>query len=313
MLNYIKRRLLMLLPVLIGISIVVFLVMHLAPGDPAEILAGPTASASDIAALRAKLGLDDPVWVQYWRFVSGVLKGDLGTSVQSGESVTDMVKTRFPNTLALSIAAMIVASIVGLSTGVVSAVRKGSFFDSFGMIVALLGISLPSFWVGLMLMLIFAVRLRWLPVAGYSGEWWTLVGIKQLVLPAVTLGIGASALIARITRSSILEVMQQDYIRTARAKGLSQVATVGKHVLRNALVPVVTVMGLNFGGLLGGTVVTESVFAINGVGRMMVRAITSRDFPVVQGAVLMVATTFVLINLLVDLTYALLDPRIRYD
>ncbi|NMB25727.1 MAG: ABC transporter permease [Firmicutes bacterium] len=313
MLNYIKRRLLMLLPVLIGISIVVFLVMHLAPGDPAEILAGPTASASDIAALRAKLGLDDPVWVQYWRFVSGVLKGDLGTSVQSGESVTDMVKTRFPNTLALSIAAMIVASIVGLSTGVVSAVRKGSFFDSFSMIVALLGISLPSFWVGLMLMLIFAVRLRWLPVAGYSGEWWTLVGIKQLVLPAVTLGIGASALIARITRSSILEVMQQDYIRTARAKGLSQVATVGKHVLRNALVPVVTVMGLNFGGLLGGTVVTESVFAINGVGRMMVRAITSRDFPVVQGAVLMVATTFVLINLLVDLTYALLDPRIRYD
>ncbi len=303
----------MLVPVLIGISIVVFLVMHLAPGDPAEILAGPTASASDIAALRAKLGLDDPVWVQYWRFVSGALKGDLGTSVQTGESVTEMVRTRFPNTLALSIAAMIVASIIGLSAGILAAVKKGSFFDSFSMIVALLGISLPSFWLGLMLMFAFAVRLRWLPVAGYNGEWWTLLGIKQLILPAVTLGIGSAALIARITRSSILEVMQQDYIRTARAKGLSQFATVGKHVLRNSMAPVVTVMGLNFGGLLGGTVVTESVFAINGVGRMMVRAITSRDFPVVQGAVLLVATTFVLINLLVDLAYALLDPRIRYD
>ena len=303
----------MLLPVLIGISIVVFLVMHIAPGDPAEILAGPTASASDIAALRAKLGLDDPVWVQYWRFVSGILRGDLGESVQSGESVTEMLGTRFPNTLALSVAAMIVASLIGLSAGIVSAVKKGSVFDSLSMIGALLGISLPSFWLGLMFMLVFAVRLRWLPVAGYNGEWWTLLGVKQLVLPAVTLGIGTSALIARITRSSILEVMKEDYIRTARAKGLSQFITIGKHVLRNAMVPVITVMGLNFGGLLGGTVVTESVFAINGVGRMMVRAITSRDFPVVQGAVLLVATTFVLINLLVDLTYALLDPRIRYD
>ncbi|NLJ86859.1 MAG: ABC transporter permease [Firmicutes bacterium] len=313
MIDFIKRRLLMLLPVLIGISIVVFLVMHMAPGDPAEILAGPMASASDIAALRAKLGLDDPVYVQYWRFVRGALKGDLGTSVQSEEPVAEMLRTRFPNTLALSIAAMIVASVIGLSAGIVSAVRKGSFFDSLSMIVALLGISLPSFWIGLMLMLIFAVRLRWLPVAGYNGEWWTIAGIKQLVLPALTLGIGTAALIARITRSSILEVMQQDYVRTARAKGLSQVATVGKHVLRNAMAPVITVMGLNFGGLLGGTVVTESVFAINGVGRMMVRAITSRDFPVVQGAVLLVATTFVLINLLVDIAYAMLDPRIRYD
>ena len=313
MLAYIQRRVLMLLPVLIGISIVVFLVMHIAPGDPAEILAGPTASASDIAALRAKLGLDDPVWVQYWRFVSGILRGDLGESVQSGETVTEMLGTRFPNTLALSVAAMIVASLIGLSAGIVSAVKKGSVFDSLSMIGALLGISLPSFWLGLMFMLVFAVRLRWLPVAGYNGEWWTLLGVKQLVLPAVTLGIGTSALIARITRSSILEVMKEDYIRTARAKGLSQFITIGKHVLRNAMVPVITVMGLNFGGLLGGTVVTESVFAINGVGRMMVRAITSRDFPVVQGAVLLVATTFVLINLLVDLTYALLDPRIRYD
>ncbi|NLK09267.1 MAG: ABC transporter permease [Firmicutes bacterium] len=313
MLSYINRRLLMLIPVLIGISVVVFLVMHLAPGDPAVILAGPTASASDIAAIRAKLGLDDPVWVQYWRFAKGILKGDLGVSVQSDEPVAEMVKTRFPNTLALAVAAMVVASLLGLSAGIVSAVKKGSLFDSISMLIALLGISLPSFWIGLMLMLAFSVRLRWLPVAGYSGQWWTLAGIKQLVLPSLTLGIGTAALIARITRSSILEIMQQDYIRTARAKGLGQLPTVGKHVLRNALVPVVTVMGLNFGGLLGGTVVTESVFAINGVGRMMVRAITSRDFPVVQGAVFMVATTFVLINLFVDLTYALLDPRIRYD
>ena len=224
-----------------------------------------------------------------------------------------MTSLKTSNTLALSVAAMIVASLIGLSAGIVSAVKKGSVFDSLSMIGALLGISLPSFWLGLMFMLVFAVRLRWLPVAGYNGEWWTLLGVKQLVLPAVTLGIGTSALIARITRSSILEVMKEDYIRTARAKGLSQFITIGKHVLRNAMVPVITVMGLNFGGLLGGTVVTESVFAINGVGRMMVRAITSRDFPVVQGAVLLVATTFVLINLLVDLTYALLDPRIRYD
>ncbi|NMB46669.1 MAG: ABC transporter permease [Firmicutes bacterium] len=312
MLAYIQRRLLMLIPVLLGISVVVFLVMHIAPGDPAEILAGPMASASDIAALRAKLGLDDPVWVQYWRFMKGILKGDLGTSIQSGEPVREMLATRFPNTLALAVASMIVATVLGLTAGIISAVNKGSMFDSLSMIVALLGISLPSFWIGLMLMLVFAVRLRWLPVAGYSGQWWTVEGIRQLILPAVTLGIGTSALIARITRSSMLEIMKEDYVRTARAKGLGQFVTIGKHVLRNAFIPVSTVMGLNFGGLLGGTVITESVFAINGVGRLMVRAITSRDFPVVQGAVFLVATTFVFVNLLVDIAYALLDPRIRY-
>lgn len=313
MLAYIQRRLIMLIPVLFGISVVVFLVMHLAPGDPAEILAGPTATASDIAALREKLGLNDPVWVQYWRFLSGALRGDLGKSIQSGEPVAEMIATRFPNTLALAVASMIVASILGISAGVISAVKKGTVFDTVSMVGALLGISMPSFWIGLMLMLIFAVRLRWFPVAGYNGQWWTLTGIRQLVLPAVTLGIGTAALIARITRSSVLEIMREDYIRTARAKGLSQVKTIGKHVLRNALAPVITVMGINFGSLLGGTVVTESVFAINGIGRLMVRAITSRDFPVVQGAVLLVATIFVFINLLVDITYALLDPRIRYE
>ncbi len=313
MLMYIQRRLLMLVPVLLGISIVVFMVMHLAPGDPAEILAGPTATASDIAALRLKLGLDDPVYVQYWRFLSNALRGDLGDSLQSGETVTTMLGTRFPNTLALATASMIVAAVVGLTAGVISAIKKGSFFDSLSMIGALLGISLPSFWLGLMFMLVFAVQLRWLPVAGYNGQWWTITGVKQLALPAVTLGIGTAALIARITRSSVLEVLKEDYVRTARAKGLSQFKAIGKHVLRNALIPVTTVMGINFGALLGGTVVTESVFAINGVGRMMVRAITSRDFPVVQGCVLLVASTFVLINLLVDIIYAVLDPRIRYD
>lgn len=313
MLIYIQRRLLMLLPVLLGISVIVFLVMHMAPGDPAEILAGPTASQSDIDALRQKLGLNAPVWVQYWRFLSHALRGDLGESIQSGEPVTQMLVTRFPNTIALAIASMIVASTIGLTAGIISAVKKGSIFDSLSMVGALLGISLPSFWLGLMFMLIFAVRLRLLPVAGYNGQWWTWMGIKQLILPALTLGIGTSALIARITRSSVLEVLREDYVRTARAKGLSRLRTVGKHVLRNAMIPVTTIMGLNFGALLGGTVITESVFAINGVGRLMVRAITSRDLPVVQGAVLLVATTFVLINLLVDVLYAVLDPRIRYE
>ena len=313
MLRYIQRRLLMLLPVLLGISVIVFLVMHLAPGDPALILAGPTATASEIAAIREKLGLNEPIYVQYWRFLSNALRGDLGESVQSGESVSAMLAQRFPNTVALAVAAMIVAMIIGLTSGIIAAVKKGSVFDSASMVTALLGISLPNFWLGLMLMLIFAVRLRWFPVAGYNGQWWTVTGIKQLTLPAITLGVQTAALLARITRSSMLEVMRADFVRTARAKGLSQMVTIGKHVFRNALIPVATVIGINFGGLLGGTVVTESVFAINGVGRTMVQAITSRDFPVVQGAVLLVASTFVLMNLLVDVIYAVLDPRIRYD
>ena len=303
----------MLLPVLLGISVIVFLVMHLAPGDPALILAGPTATASEIAAIREKLGLNEPIYVQYWRFLSNALRGDLGESVQSGESVSAMLAQRFPNTVALAVAAMIVAMIIGLTSGIIAAVKKGSVFDSASMVTALLGISLPNFWLGLMLMLIFAVRLRWFPVAGYNGQWWTVTGIKQLTLPAITLGVQTAALLARITRSSMLEVMRADFVRTARAKGLSQMVTIGKHVFRNALIPVATVIGINFGGLLGGTVVTESVFAINGVGRTMVQAITSRDFPVVQGAVLLVASTFVLMNLLVDVMYAVLDPRIRYD
>ena len=224
-----------------------------------------------------------------------------------------MLAQRFPNTVALAVAAMIVAMIIGLTSGIIAAVKKGSVFDSASMVTALLGISLPNFWLGLMLMLIFAVRLRWFPVAGYNGQWWTVTGIKQLTLPAITLGVQTAALLARITRSSMLEVMRADFVRTARAKGLSQMVTIGKHVFRNALIPVATVIGINFGGLLGGTVVTESVFAINGVGRTMVQAITSRDFPVVQGAVLLVASTFVLMNLLVDVMYAVLDPRIRYD
>ncbi|WJQ00249.1 ABC transporter permease [Geobacillus stearothermophilus] len=313
MAGMIVRRFFQLILLLIGISFLVFTSMYIAPGDPATIIAGPTASQSDIEAIRDDLGLNDPFLVQYGRYINGVLHGDLGYSYQTKQPVWDAIMTRFPNTLKLAIASIIVAVIIGVVAGIISAIRQNSWFDVSSTVFALAGISIPNFWLGTVLILIFAVNLQLLPVGGLDQPFYTAEGLKQLVLPAITLGTGSAAMIARMSRSSMLEVIRADFIRTARAKGLRERTVIWVHALRNAMIPVITVIGLNFGFLLGGTIITEQVFAINGVGRLMVQAIAARDFPMVQGSVLLVATLFVLVNLIVDIIYTLIDPRISYD
>lgn len=313
MLGLIVRRLLQLVLLLFGISFLVFMSMHLAPGDPATIIGGPTATDSDLAAIREELGLNRPVLTQYIDYIAGVVQGDLGYSFQNNQSVSSAIVTRFPQTFNLAIASMIVAILIGVPAGIISATKQNSWFDVSSTTVALAGISIPNFWLGAMLILIFSVQLQWLPVGGLSAPFWTIEGMKQLILPAITLGTASAAMIARMSRSTMLEVIRADYIRTARAKGVRNRTVTWVHALRNAMIPVITVIGLNFGFLLGGTIITEQVFAINGVGRLMIDAIAARDFPVVQGTVLLVATLFVVVNLIVDIVYALIDPRISYD
>jgi peptide/nickel transport system permease protein len=313
MIGLILKRMIQLVFLLIGISFLVFTSMHIAPGDPAAIIGGPTATESDIASIRENLGLNDPFLVQYGRYMTGLVQGDLGYSYQTNQSVSEAILTRFPNTFKLAIASMIVAVVIGVAAGIISALKQNSWFDVSSTVVALSGISIPNFWLGTVLILIFAVNLQWFPVAGLSAPFWTVEGISQLVLPAITLGTGSAAMIARMSRSTMLEVIKADYVRTARSKGVREKSVIGAHALRNAMIPVITVIGLNFGFLLGGTIITESVFAINGVGRLMVDAIAARDFPMVQGSVLLVAALFVIVNLIVDIIYALIDPRISYD
>jgi peptide/nickel transport system permease protein len=313
MVGLIIRRFFQLLLLLVGISFLVFTSMYMAPGDPAAIIAGPTASQSDIDAIREELGLNDPFLVQYGRYINGVLHGDLGYSFQTKQPVWEAIITRFPNTLNLAIASMIVAVVIGVTAGIISAIKQNSWFDFSSTVFALAGISIPNFWLGTILILIFAVYLQILPVGGLDHPFYTIEGMKQLILPAITLGTGSAAMIARMSRSSMLEVIRADFIRTARAKGVKERVVIWVHALRNAMIPVITVIGLNFGFLLGGTIITEQVFAINGVGRLMVGAIAARDFPMVQGAVLLVATLFVLVNLVVDIIYVFIDPRISYD
>ncbi|WP_408008621.1 nickel ABC transporter permease [Pseudalkalibacillus sp. A8] len=313
MISLIVRRILQLVLLLVGISFIVFMSMHFSPGDPASIIGGPTATESDIEAIRDDLGLNDPVLVQYGNYMAGVVQGDLGFSYQSKQSVSEAIITRFPNTLNLAIASMIIAVVIGVTAGIISALKQNSWLDISSTTVALAGISIPNFWLGTVLILIFAVNLQWLPVGGLSAPFWTIEGVKQLILPAITLGTGSAAMIARMSRSTMLEVIRADFVRTARAKGVKEKSVVWVHALRNAMIPVITVIGLNFGFLLGGTIITEQVFAINGVGRLMIEAIAARDFPMVQGSVLLVATLFVLVNLIVDIIYAFIDPRISYD
>ncbi|MFD2639150.1 ABC transporter permease [Piscibacillus salipiscarius] len=313
MINLIISRLVQMFFLLLGISFIVFMSMHFAPGDPARIIGGPTANESDIENIRASLGLNRPILVQYWDYLVGVLQGDLGFSYQSNESVNQAIATRFPNTLNLAIASMIVAVIIGVVAGIVSALKQNTWWDVFTTTGALAGISIPNFWLGTILILIFAVNLQWFPAGGLSAPFWTLQGMKELALPAITLGTGSAALIARMTRSSMLEVIRSDFVRTARAKGVKEKVVVFVHCMRNAMIPVITVIGMNFGFLLGGTIITEQVFAINGVGRLMIDAIADRDFPMVQGSVLLVASLFVIVNLIVDIVYAFIDPRISYD
>ncbi len=305
MYGYVIRRLLLAIPVLIGVSILVFAIIRFIPGDPARAIAGVHASPEYIEQVRRDLLLDEGIHVQYFVYMSNLLQGDLGQSTFTRRPVTTELYARFPNTLLLASTAMVIAIIIGMSAGIVSATRRYSLFDNASMLFALFGVAAPVFWLGIMFQLLFSVHLGWLPSGGI-GTW------KHLVLPALTLGLATTALIARITRSSMLDVLGQDYITTARSKGLVERVIVYKHALKNALIPVVTVMGLQFGTLLGGAVLTETVFSWPGVGRLMVDSILARDYPVVQGAVLLLAVFFVMINLVVDVIYAFLDPRISY-
>ncbi len=305
MYGYVIRRLLLAIPVLIGVSILVFAIIRFIPGDPARAIAGVHASPQYVEQVRREMLLDEGLHVQYFVYMSNLVQGDLGRSALTRRPVTVELMERFPNTLILSAAAMVIAITFGMSAGIVSATKRYSLFDNFSMLAALVGVAAPVFWLGIMFQLLFSVRLGWLPSGGI-GTW------QHVVLPALTLGLATTALIARITRSSMLDVLRQDYITTARSKGLVERVVIYKHSLKNALIPVVTVMGLQFGTLLGGAVLTETVFSWPGIGRLMVDSILNRDYPVVQGAVLLLAVFFVLINLVVDVIYAYLDPRISY-
>ena len=314
--RYILRRVLHLVPVLLGVSIVVFLVLQLAPGDPAEIMLGPEATQADLARLRAELGLTEPLPVQYARWLALVARGDLGRSFWTRRPVLPEVLDRFRATLVLTGTGLLLSTVLGIALGVASATRPNSLLDRVSAMASLFGASMPVFWLGIVLMVVFALWLGWLPASGMyapygGGNLQDL--LAHLALPAVTIAAASTTIVARLTRSTLLDVLGQDYVRTARAKGLGEGRVVVRHGLQNALIPIVTVVGVQVGYLLGGAVLTETVFAWPGVGTLMLQAILQRDFPLVQGCVLIVALTFVLVNLVVDLLYAWLDPRIRYD
>ncbi|AQU80884.1 MULTISPECIES: nickel ABC transporter permease [Planococcus] len=306
MLMFILRRLFQTIPVIFGVTIVVFIIMQLVPGDPAVLLAGEGATQETIQALRTQLGLNQPLYAQYIDYVTNIFRGDLGTSLKNNQPVLDEIMLRLPITLELAIFSTIITIVLGMAAGIISAVKPYSIIDTVVMVIALLGISLPSFWFGLMLMYGFSVKLQLFPVAGWDS-------LAHIVLPAFTLGAGGAAIVARMTRSSMLEVIRQDYIRTARAKGVKERVIIYKHALRNALIPVITVIGLQFGALLGGTVLVESIFAINGLGRMIVDSIRMRDLPMVQGGVLVASLVFVAVNLLVDVLYRFFNKRIELN
>jgi peptide/nickel transport system permease protein len=305
--KYVLNRLLQTIPVVIGVSILVFSMLHLVPGDPIMVMfAESGASGRQIEEVRERLGLNDPLPVQYLRYMGNAIRGDLGQSLWGDRDVSEMIREAFPATLKLTLASMGVAILLGLCFGILAALNHNSLVDSATMVIALTWVSMPIFWLGLILIRVFSVNLRWFPIGGQGG--W-----EHLVLPACALGFTASALIARMTRSGLLEVLGQDYIRTARAKGLRERLVVLRHALKNALIPVITVVGLQFGSLLGGTFIIETVFARQGIGRVAVTALQARDFPVVQGVVLFAALVYVFVNLGVDLLYAFVDPRIRYE
>lgn len=304
--SYILRRLVLLVPVLLGVAIIVFGMVRLLPGDPAVAMAGVHATPEYISQVRADLGLDKPMPIQFGIFMQRLFRGDLGISTRTNRPAAMEIWPRFLNTLALTFISLIIATILGIAVGVISSTRPYSIYDQLTMVFSLFGVAAPVFWLGLILMLIFSVRLGWLPSSGMGTP-------QHFVLPALTLAAHSTALIARMTRSSMLEVLNMDYITTAKSKGLTEKVVVVKHALRNALIPIVTILGLRFGLLLGGAVLTETVFSWPGVGRLMVDSILARDYPVVQGSVLLLALLFVLINLFVDILYAFLDPQIQYS
>ena len=303
--SYVLRRLWQAVLVLFGVSVVVFAILHLT-GDPAALLLPPDATAEDIARFRNAMGFDDPWIVQYGRFLKGAIHGNFGESLRHGEPAMELVLERLPATFQLAGAGLLLALCLAVPAGIVSAVKRNTVIDYFSTVVALLGQAMPTFWLGIMLILVFSVHFNWLPSSG-RGD------LQHLVLPAVTLGLFTTARITRLTRSGMLEVLGQDYIRTARAKGVSEQPVVWKHALKNASIPIVTIVGIELGTLLGGSVITETIFAWPGVGRLSVQAIFNRDYPVVQAAVFILASTFVVVNFLVDLAYTWHEPRIRFQ
>jgi peptide/nickel transport system permease protein len=304
--SYLARRLLLALPVVLGVATLVFLLIHLIPGDPVEIMLGEAALPTDREALREALGLDRPILEQYGSFLLGLARGDLGVSLQQRRPVTDLIREHYPATLELTLAAMLISLLIALPAGILSGIRQYSFLDHSTMFLALVGVSMPNFWLGPLLIWVFSIQLGWFPVSGKGG-------LAHLLLPALTLGASMAAIVARMTRSSVLEVLREDYVMTARAKGLSEARIVLKHVLRNAMLPVLTVVGLQFGALLAGSIIIETIFSWPGLGTLMVKAIQTRDYPVVQGCVLVISLSYVLVNLLTDLLYSVIDPRIRYE
>jgi peptide/nickel transport system permease protein len=305
MFNYTLKRTLQMIPTLFGVLLVVFILVHSVPGDPARMVAGAEASAEDVELVRERLGLNEPLYVQFGSYIAGVVKGDFGTSMRSGRPITEEIMTRFPTTFKLTIFSVVILVVVGLFAGIFSATKPNSLRDNATMMFALFGISMPVFWLGLMLILLFSYYIPILPSGGNSE-------LKHFILPAIALGLSSSAILARLTRSSILEVINQDFVRTARAKGVKEKIVVYKHTLKNALIPIITIIGLEFGSLLGGAVLTETVFSINGLGRFLIQSIQFRDYPAVQGCVLFIAVLFVVVNIIVDLSYGLVDPRVRY-
>lgn len=305
MVRYILRRALFLIPVMLGVSFIVFSLIHFTPGDPAMVILGESAPPEAIEALRVEMGLNDPFLVQYGRYVFNVVtKLDFGRSYVSRRLVFNEIIGQFPNTVKLAALSVTVAMLIGIPAGVIAATHQNKWIDNVTMFFSLLGVSMPIFWQGILLILVFSLTLQWLPSSGFS-TW------QQMILPSLTLGSGSAAIIARMTRSSMLEVYRQDYVRTARSKGLKESTVVTRHALKNALIPIVTVIGLQFGFLLGGAVLTESIFGIPGLGRLMVNSIRTKDMMIIQGGVLLIAFTFSIINLFVDVLYAYLDPRIR--
>ena len=310
---YVLRRLVVTVPVLLGVSVLAFAIMRIVPGDPVRLIAGPDAPEDVVTRIRVELGLERPLHVQYLSFLARALQGDLGRSLRSRAPVVDEILARFPATLELTTVSMLIAVLIGIPLGLVSAVRRATWVDYTAMGVSLSTLSMPIFWVAIVAIWIFSLNLGWLPVSGRGGPVWTWNGLMHMALPALTLATTSIAIISRLTRSGMVEVLSREYVTTARAKGVPDVLVVGKHALKNALIPVVTVVGLQYGFLLGGAVVTETIFAWPGVGRLAMTSILQRDYPVVQGCVLLVAVLFVLINLAVDLLYGWLDPRIRYE
>ncbi|WP_299976931.1 ABC transporter permease [Desulfobacula sp.] len=331
MLAYIIRRIFILVPTLLGVSLIVFFMLRLTPGDPAELMLGERATEESLHQIREHLGLNEPLHVQYGMFMKRLMKGDLGETIFTRQKVWTEIKHRFPATLELSVCALFISIVVGIILGIISATKQYSIFDYLSMLGALTGVSMPIFWLGLVLMLIFSVNLGWLPISGrlsvlidlevvtnfyvldsiITKNWVALKdSIWHLIMPAVTLSTIPTAIIARMTRSSMLEVLKQDYIKTAMAKGLSKFKVVYKHALRNALIPVVTTIGLQFGVLLCGAILTETIFAWPGVGKWMYDAVMQRDYMVIQGGTLIIATIFIIINLFVDLLYAVINPKI---